>query len=70
MTKEMENELNTFGDELATNLGMKVDTDCSPDSQGRTRWKTSFGNKTGMGLLFTIQTMVAEKVKVLERKRA
>jgi hypothetical protein len=62
-----ENKLNEVGDRLATLLGMKVDHEASPDSQGRTRWRTTIGNKTGVGLLRTIESHIAGELRSMGR---
>lgn len=62
-----EAKLNEVGDRLANMLGMQVDSAYSPDSQGRTRWKTSVGNKTGIGLLRTVESFIAGEIRSLER---
>lgn len=62
-----ENKLNEVGDRLANLLGMKVDHDNSPDSQGRTRWRTAIGNKTGLGLIRTIESHVAGELRSMGR---
>ena len=59
-----EAKLNTVGDGIARALKMSVDYDASPDSQGRTRWRTNIGNKTGIGLLRTIERHISEVVRL------
>jgi hypothetical protein len=62
MNKAEETKLNDAGDRLANLLGMKVDRDASPDSDGRTRWITSVGNKTGLGLFLTLERFISQEV--------
>ncbi len=53
-TREQEETLNACGDGLAMALYMREDSGNSPDSMGRKRWRTQWGNKTGLGLVLTI----------------
>lgn len=69
MTLQDENKLNAVGDELAHMLFMSVDREASPDSQGRTRWRTTVGNKTGLGLMRTIERFVGDKVEETKPRR-
>lgn len=62
-----ENKLNEVGDKIAKMLGMRVDTNATPDSQGRTRWKTAIGNETGIGLIRSIESFVSEEIKRLKK---
>lgn len=59
-----ETKLNKVGDDLARTLELCVDHDASPDSQGRYRWKTNVGNKTGIGLLRLIERHITEAVRL------
>ena len=62
-----EAKLNAAGDKLAEMLHMKRDNDASPDSQGRIRWKTTYGNKTGIGVIRSIESFVADELRSIER---
>ena len=57
-----EAKLNKVGDAVARALELCVDHNASYDSQGRTRWKLNIGNKTGIGLLRTIERVLNEQV--------
>jgi len=57
-----EEKLNTVGDKLACKFKMSFDGATSPDSQGRHRWKTTEGTKTGIGLLRTIERLMSEEI--------
>ena len=60
MSKTEENKLNKIGDELAERLNIPLDSDNSPDSTGRKRWSLRDGNKTGLGLLRTLEGFFIE----------
>jgi hypothetical protein len=65
MDPKEEAKANEFGDKLAREvLGLQVDRNASPDSQGRTRWKMPGGNKTGVGLLRTMERFFEEQLLV------
>ena len=69
MTPEEEAKANAFGDKLAREvLGLKVESAYSPDSRGRTRWKMaeSIGNKTGLGLLRTLERFFEETINIID----
>jgi hypothetical protein len=67
MDPKEEAKANAFGDKLASEvLGLKVDTDASPDSQGRTRWMMPGGNKTGLGLLLTLERFFEEQIDIID----
>ena len=67
MTPAEEAKANEFGDKLAREvLGLKVDDAYSPDSQGRTRWKMIGGNKTGLGLLLTLERFFEGQIAVID----
>jgi hypothetical protein len=61
------NKLNKIGDNLAKMLGLKVDADTTPDSDGRTRWQTATGNKTGLGLIYLIEGFIEGECERLNR---
>jgi hypothetical protein len=69
LTPLEEEKLNQFGDEMAEMLGMKLDTEATPDAFGRKRWKTSVGNKTGIGLFRTLERFAGEKLVEIEKGR-
>lgn len=52
--KQYENQLNEMGCKLAHSLGMKIDCEHSD------RWRTSFGTKTGLGLIRTLKHLIEE----------
>jgi hypothetical protein len=60
LTPTEEKQLNDFGDQIAATLMMQEDKENSPDTQGRKRWKTTEGNKTGLGLMRTLERMACE----------
>jgi len=62
LTPAEEEKLNAVGDKLACKFKMSFDGATSPDSQGRHRWKTTEGTKTGIGLLRTIERLISEEV--------
>lgn len=68
LSKTEENQLNEFGDKIAETLMMREDTENSPDSQGRKRWKTTEGNKTGLGLFYTLERMACEALAKVGKK--
>jgi hypothetical protein len=57
-----EAKMNAVGDKLAEALNIPFDDAYSPDSQGRKRWAIAGGNKTGIGLLRTIERVLSEEV--------
>ena len=61
-----ENKLNDVGDRLANMLGLRIVR--VKDTQGRIRWATNHGDKTGIGLLRTIESFIATEIAALERK--
>jgi hypothetical protein len=61
-----EAKLNAVGDKLAEMLNIPLDSAYSPDSQGRKRWRIEGGNKTGVGLLRTIERFIEEQVEALD----
>lgn len=54
-TPDQEAVLNNIGDKLARMLQMRIHPDRPRDSMGRTRWLTTDGDKTGLGLIHTIE---------------
>ena len=67
MDPKEEAKANAFGDKLAREVfGLQVDSAYSPDSQGRIRWKMAegIGNKTGVGLLRTMERWMSEQLLV------
>jgi hypothetical protein len=67
MTPEEEAVSNAFGDKLAREvLGLEIDSAYSPDNQGRIRWKMPGGNKTGIGLLLTLERAFEEMVEQID----
>lgn len=69
MTPEEEAKANDFGDKLAREvLGLKVENTYSPDSLGRTRWRMAegIGNKTGLGLLRTLERFFEETISIID----
>lgn len=56
--KYTESQLNSIGDKLADALNMKKEQ--SRDSEGRIRWVTDFGTKTGVGLIRTLTYIMEE----------
>ena len=59
-TPDQEAVLNNIGDKLARMLQMRIYSDKPRDSMGRTRWATSEGDKTGLGLIRTIERFFEE----------
>ena len=55
ITPDQEAALNAIGDKLARMLQMHTNSDKPRDSMGRTRWLTADGDKTGLGLIRTIE---------------
>jgi hypothetical protein len=70
ITPEEEAKANVFGDKLAQDvLGLEIDRSASPDSQGRIRWKLPGGNKTGVGLLRTMERFFEEQIDAIDGRR-
>ena len=63
LTPQEENNLNEVGDKMATMLKMRRKTGL--DTQGRIRWITEWGTKTGIGLLRTVEDFVSQEVQRL-----
>ena len=57
--QEEENRLNKVGDTLAALLKMKREP--ALDSQGRIRWITDWGTKTGVGLIRSLENFLGEE---------
>jgi hypothetical protein len=51
-THYTDNELNAHGDKLAQVLNLKR---LHIDANGRQRWQTDWGSKTGLGLMLSIK---------------
>jgi hypothetical protein len=67
MTPKEEAEANAFGDKLAKDvLGLQMDNYATPDSQGRKRWRLPGGNKTGLGLLLTLERFFDEQIAAID----
>ena len=67
MTPEEEAKANALGDKLAQDvLGLREATQWSPDSMGRKRWYLPDGNKTGLGLLRTIERFAEEQIAIID----
>ena len=67
MSPKDEARANAFGDKIAREVfGLQVDNACSPDSQGRTRWKMApeIGNKTGVGILRVMERFAEEQLLI------
>jgi hypothetical protein len=60
MSKEEENKLNDAGDRMAVLLRMKREDHL--DTQGRIRWETTEGFKTGIGLIRTLTHFITLEV--------
>jgi len=66
LTPAEEEKLNAVGDKLAEILNIPAHLGegmfFGLDTQGRHRWKTTEGTKTGIGLLRTIERVLSEQV--------
>ena len=60
MSKAEENKLNASGDRMAELLCMKREEQL--DTQGRIRWETTEGSKTGLGLIRTLTHFITLEV--------
>lgn len=56
-TKYTEEQLNAMGDQLAKVLKLRW---APPGSDGRARYDTEWGSKTGVGLIRTLDTMLGK----------
>jgi hypothetical protein len=63
-----EAKMNAVGDKLAETLNIPRAGD-GRDSQGRVRWDVQGGDKTGIGVLRTIERVLAEQVKAMEGQK-
>lgn len=63
-----EAKLNAVGDTLAELLNIPRAGN-GWDSQGRVRWDIQGGSHTGIGLLRTIERIIAEQVKAMEGQK-
>lgn len=64
-----EAKMNAVGDKLAEALNIPFDNAYSPDAQGRKRWAVQGGNKTGIGLLRTIERVLSEQIAAMEGQK-
>ena len=60
MSKAEENKVNDAGNRMAVLLGMKREEQL--DTQGRIRWETTEGSKTGLGLIRTLTHFITLEV--------